>query len=87
MEEFGGLGLMHRMRVNGQAKVLESYLAPGDFAVGDALVRKGTWLLAVRILSDELWSEVKDGQLTGFSIGGSARRVPEADEPPQREAA
>lgn len=87
MEEFGGLGLMHRMRVNGQVKVLESYLAPGDFAVGDATVRKGTWLLAVRILSDELWSEVKDGQLTGFSIGGSARRVPEADAPPQREAA
>jgi len=87
MEEFGGLGLMHRMRVNGQVKVLESYLAPSDLAIGDATVRKGTWLLAVRILSDELWSEVKDGQLTGFSIGGSARRLPETDEPAQREAA
>jgi DNA adenine methylase len=88
MEEFGGLGLMHRMRVNGQVKVLESYLAPVDFAVGDTTVRKGTWLLAVRILSDELWAEVKDGKLTGFSIGGSARRVPEAEQPaPQQEAA
>ncbi len=88
MEEFGGLGLMHRMRVNGQVKVLESYLAPLDFAVGETAVRKGTWLLAVRILSDELWAEVKDGGLTGFSIGGSARRVPEAEEPaPQKEAA
>jgi DNA adenine methylase len=82
MEEFGGLGLMHRMRVNGQVKVLESYLAPVDFAVGETTVRKGTWLLAVRILSDELWAEVKDGKLTGFSIGGSARRVPEAAEQP-----
>ena len=88
MEEFGGLGLMHRMRVNGQVKVLESYLAPADFAVGETAVRKGTWLLAVRILSDELWAEVKDGGLTGFSIGGSARRVPEAEEPAlQKEAA
>ena len=86
MEEFGGLGLMHRMRVNGQVKVLESYLAPVDFAVGKTTVRKGTWLLAVRILSDELWAEVKDGKLTGFSIGGSARRVPEAAEQ-QKEAA
>jgi site-specific DNA-adenine methylase len=85
MEEFGGLGLMHRMRVNGQVKVLESYLAPVDFAAGETTVRKGTWLLAVRILSDELWAEVKDGKLTGFSIGGSARRVPEAEQ--QREAA
>jgi len=88
MEDFGGLGLMHRMRVNGQVKVLESYLAPVDFAVGETRVRKGTWLLAVRILSDELWEQVKDGKLTGFSIGGSARRVPETDEPaPQQEAA
>lgn len=77
MEEFGGLGLMHRLRVNGQVKVLESYLAPADFTIGDIKVRKGTWLLAVRILSDELWEQVKDGLLTGFSIGGSARRQPE----------
>lgn len=88
MEEFGGLGLMHRFRVNGQVKVLESYLAPADFAIGDVPVRKGTWLLAVRILADELWEQVKDGQLTGFSIGGSARRVPEGEtaEAPPAEA-
>jgi site-specific DNA-adenine methylase len=76
MEDFGGLGLMHRMRVNGQVKVLESYLAPVDFAVGETRVRKGTWLLAVRILSDALWEQVKGGELTGFSIGGTARRYP-----------
>jgi len=88
MEEFGGLGLMHRFRVNGQVKVLESYLAPADFEFGDTKVRKGTWLLAVRILSDELWDRIKDGQLTGFSIGGSARRVPEnATDSNQRRAA
>jgi DNA adenine methylase len=78
MEDFGGLGLMHRLRVNGQVKVLESYLAPTDFIIGELAVRKGTWLLAVRVLSDELWERVKSGDLTGFSIGGSARRVPEA---------
>jgi len=77
MEEFGGLGLMHRLRVNGQVKVLESYLAPTDFSVGELTVRKGTWLLAVRVLDDALWDRVKTGDLTGFSIGGSARRVPE----------
>jgi len=57
--------------------VLESYLAPTDFSVGELAVKKGTWLLAVRVLSDELWERVKSGDLTGFSIGGSARRVPE----------
>ena len=80
MQDFGGLGLMHRFRVNDQVKVLESYLAPVDFEIGGAKVRKGTWLLAVRILSDELWEQVKEGKLTGFSIGGSARRVPETQD-------
>jgi len=88
MEEFGGLGLMHRLRVNDQVKVLESYLAPTDFTIGELTVRKGTWMLAVRVLSDELWDRVKSGDLTGFSIGGSARRVPEpapAPAPPPAE--
>lgn len=77
MEEFGGLGLMHELRVNDQVKVLESYVAPTPFQVGELSVAKGTWLLAVRVHSDELWERVKRGELTGFSIGGSARRVPE----------
>ena len=84
MEEFGGLGLMHRLRVNDQVKVLESFLAPTDFQLGDVQVRRGTWLLAVRVLSDELWTKVAEGELTGFSIGGSARRVPEAVQTPEQ---
>jgi DNA adenine methylase len=84
LEDFGGLGFMHRYRVNGQVKVLESYLAPSDVELGGTSVRKGTWLLAVRILSDDLWAQVKSGQLTGFSIGGSARRAPEPNPPADR---
>jgi DNA adenine methylase len=80
MEDFGGLGLMHRVLVNDQVKVLECYLAPVDFELAGVSVRKGTWLLGVRVLSDELWAQVKDGGLTGFSIGGSARRIAEASD-------
>jgi DNA adenine methylase len=87
MQEFGGLGLMHRMQVNDHVKVLESFLAPTDFELGGITVKKGTWMLGVRVLSDALWEQVKSGALTGFSIGGSARRVPEpsATTPPPPE--
>jgi DNA adenine methylase len=78
LEEYGGLGLMHQMRVNDEVKILESYVAPSDFAVGDATVKEGTWLLGVHILSDDIWGQVKDGSLTGFSIGGSAQRTADA---------
>lgn len=75
MEEFGTLGLMHRLRVDGQVKVLESFLAPADTTYGEATIKKGTWLLGVRVLSDELWNAVRDGAISGFSIGGNARRT------------
>ncbi|HEU4406769.1 MAG TPA: XkdF-like putative serine protease domain-containing protein [Polyangiaceae bacterium] len=85
MEDFGGLGLMHRERVNGQVKILETYLAPADFELAGTRVRKGTWLLAVRVLDDALWAQVKGGALTGFSIGGSARKYPESEFMPSEE--
>lgn len=79
MTDFGGLGLQHQVNVNGKVKILETYIAPQDLTFGSEVVKKGTWLLGVRVLDDKLWSMVKSGELTGFSIGGSARRVP-ADE-------
>ncbi|MEO1338058.1 MAG: XkdF-like putative serine protease domain-containing protein, partial [Myxococcota bacterium] len=76
MEDFGELGLMHQLRLNHQAKIIESYIAPTDLVFPNTTIRKGTWLLAVRIVDDDLWHRVKTGELTGFSIGGSARRMP-----------
>jgi DNA adenine methylase len=74
MEEYGGLGLQHSVRVDDRVKVLETYVAPADFELEGEKVKKGTWLMAVRILDDAIWADVKAGRLTGFSIGGSARR-------------
>jgi len=34
---------------------------------------KGTWILYARIISDTLWSKVKSGDYTGWSIAGLAR--------------
>ena len=33
------------------------------------------WIIAVKVHDDETWEQVKQGQFTGFSIGGRARRV------------
>jgi DNA adenine methylase len=74
MEEYGGLGLQHSVRVDDRVKVLETYVAPADFELDGEKVKKGSWLMAVRILDDAIWNDVKAKRLTGFSIGGSARR-------------
>jgi hypothetical protein len=74
MENFSRIGLMHRIFIDGDVKILESYLAPVDFNLNGIKVKIGTWLLAVRVVNDELWQNIKRGTLTGYSIGGSAQR-------------
>lgn len=65
--------------ITGQLLVLESFIAPVDFEVEGLdgtveKVKKGTWLMATRILDDGLWEDVKKGLVTGYSIGGDAIR-------------
>lgn len=51
----------------------ESYIAPVDFELGDKLVKKGTWLVKVQVLSDNLWELIKSGEINGVSIGALAK--------------
>ena len=75
-EEYRNVGLMHKQVINDKVKIVDNYIAPSDFQLGDTTIKKGTWLMGVRVQDPALWSEVKDGAITGFSIGGSAIRRP-----------
>jgi DNA adenine methylase len=74
MEDYQKLGYQHE-EFNKKLKIMESYLAPQELSINNAIVRKGTWLMAVRVLDDDIWKEVQDGKITGFSIGGKGIRV------------
>ncbi|WP_214788648.1 XkdF-like putative serine protease domain-containing protein [Exiguobacterium sp. s21] len=50
-------------------EVIESYISPVDFTMGDELVTKGTWVMAVKV-DDETWQAAQDGLFTGFSLAG-----------------
>ncbi len=76
MEDYGTLGLQHQVKVDGRVKILENWIARADMVVDDQLVKAGTWLMGVRVIDDTLWNRVKEGSLTGFSIGGVAQRTP-----------
>ena len=86
MAEHGLVDLMHNWEALGKKdiQVLESYIAPVDFTVGEGAdtykVLKGTWLLALRVLNDALWTAIKDGNIGAFSIGGMANRQPLEEE-------
>jgi SAM-dependent methyltransferase len=63
------------------AKVVpvESYIAPVDFPCegqyGDQMVKKGSWVLGVKVMDPEDWEKVKSGEYTGFSVGGWGQRT------------
>lgn len=56
--------------------ILETYLAPCDFEIEGKTVKKGSWVLAARVLSKSVWQKIKDGTLTGFSMAGIADAEP-----------
>jgi len=84
------LGAQHEQMLTSEKAVLvESYLAPidmefpvvrGGVETGEMrLIPKGTWLIGWKVIDDALWAQVQNGELTGFSIGGTARRRDEGE--------
>jgi hypothetical protein len=76
MREFQNVGLMHKGLINGKAHVVQSFLAPAAMEISGTTVKAGTWLIGMILDDDELWTAVKSGKLTSFSIGGDAVRRP-----------
>lgn len=69
---------VQRFKVNHQGeevkvKVLESYIAPVDFTIESQQIKKGSWLLTTRILDEHIWEQIKNRELTGYSMAGWAR--------------
>lgn len=68
----------------GVGEVVESYIAPSDFEMGDEVIKKGSWVLVTKA-SDEIWEQIQKGEITGYSMAGTAdigkqEREPASDE-------
>lgn len=67
------LGLQHQDFKTGRFELVESFLAPLDMVIGSTSVKAGSWIMTVKVLDSKIWQSIKDGKLTGFSIGGVAK--------------
>jgi hypothetical protein len=80
MDSGGLIGLQHQEVITGKARIVQAFLAPSDFVPDGCqngeTIKKGSWVLAERILDQELWNKVLNGEITGFSIGGTGTRIP-----------
>lgn len=69
----------HKANIPVQMAVpVESYIAPCDFEMNGHTVVKGSWVMATKINDDNLWKEVVEKGINGYSIKGKGKRNPVA---------
>jgi len=84
----GALGFMHKDWSDDIGDIVECFIAPIDMTIGDAEIKKGTWLLGA-VWSEDIFQKIEDGEITGYSMGGSGTRekvdeVAKSDDEPSR---
>lgn len=67
------VGARHKAAMD--AVPVESYIAPMDLSFdggpyGSSTVKKGSWVLGVKVNDPAQWKKVMNGEYSGFSIGG-----------------
>ena len=64
------LGVMHKIFGDVGLQLAHSWIALSAAKIGGKKVKKGTWLMTVKVVNDALWKKTKAGKFAGFSIGG-----------------
>lgn len=50
--------------------IVENYIAPINFYLNDNQIKKGTWIMSIKILDNNLWNLIKNDYFSDFSIVG-----------------
>jgi hypothetical protein len=67
------LGFMHRVFGEIGLKLAASWVAMSNQTLGGKKVKRGSWLMSVKVVDPKLWARIKKGEFAGFSIGGVAK--------------
>lgn len=64
----------------GVGDVVECYVAPVDFEMGEETIKKGSWVLVTKA-SDDIWEKIQKEEITGYSMAGTAETIQKQKEP------
>lgn len=56
--------------VQSENEVVESWISKNNEKINGEPIKKGTWLMSVKINNDDVWAKIKNGDITGFSLAG-----------------
>jgi len=68
--------IQHQIASERDIVILENTITDVEYKLNGEVVHKGSWLMANRVYNEEIWQMIKDGRITGFSIGGLGSREP-----------
>ena len=70
LKEYRNIDKQHDFE-SGVGEVVESYVTPTEMEVGGETITKGTWVLVTKA-SDDVWASIQKGEITGYSMAGTA---------------
>lgn len=74
-----GIDFMHAGD-NGSGLVTQSFIAPVDFKLGTQTIKKGAWVMEVKVLDKDVWEAILAGDITGFSMAGHGETIRKSEE-------
>lgn len=69
-ENSGSIDIQHSFETEENVSVVESWITKCDCSINGKEVKKGTWLMTIKVEDDDIWDKVEKGEITGFSMGG-----------------
>ena len=73
------LGYMHES-FDKDFELFESWISPVEFVLKSKIIKKGSWLVTVKVNDSDVWEMIEDGEITGFSISGIAMTTQEVED-------
>lgn len=87
MENGQNVDIQHSFQPFSGATTVESWVTKSDQKIGDQDIKKGTWMMTMKISDPDVFEAVQKGDITGFSMGGSGTYVEDAADPDEVEKA
>lgn len=69
-ENSGKIDVQHSFKADDNLTVVKSWINPCDCTINGEEVKKGAWVMTVKVEDDSIWEKVQKGEITGFSMGG-----------------
>lgn len=79
MVHYRNIDVEHNL-IAGAGQVVESYIAQSDIEMSNQTIKKGSWILVTKA-TDEIWNDYLNGEITGYSMYGIARKSVTKTEP------